>query len=140
MKVIVTIYTTPKWASDQTLWDYVPTGYKPGVYHTFYPPGLDHLVDFQAFATKLASTFGSDVLGYECYNEPNAWFSLYPQRTASDPEFAVRRYAAMLTAFSKGIRAGDPNALVIAGATSPAAAQRPGDEPTALRERAEVYW
>ena len=119
MKVIVTLYGTPSWASDQTLWQYAPPSYKKGVYHSFYPPAASHLVDFQAFATKLATTFGGDVLGYECRNEPNEWFSLYPQRTASDPEYGVRRYAAMLTAFSKGIRAGDPQALVIAGSTAP---------------------
>jgi hypothetical protein len=119
MKVIVTLYTTPRWASDRALWRYAPPGITTGVFHVFYPPALNHLADFQAFATKLATTFGSDVLGYECYNEPNAWFSLYPQQTSSDAEFGVRRYAAMLTAFSKGIRAGDPRALVIAGATSP---------------------
>lgn len=119
MKVIVTLYGTPKWASDQTLWHYVPPGYTPGVYHSIYPPAADHLVDFQSLATKLATTFGSDVLGYECRNEPNAWFSLYPQRTSSDADFGVRRYAAMLTAFSKGIRAGNPDALVIAGSTAP---------------------
>jgi hypothetical protein len=44
---------------------------------------------------------------------------MYPQRTPSDAAFAVRRYAAMLTAFSKGMRAGDPDALVIAGSTAP---------------------
>ena len=119
LKVIVTLYGTPKWASDQTLWHYVPPGYTRGVYHSIYPPAPSHLADFQGLATKLATTFGSDVLGYECRNEPNAWFSLYPQRTSSDADFGVRRYAAMLTAFSKGIRAGDPDALVIAGATAP---------------------
>ena len=119
MKVIVTLYGTPSWATDRTLWRYVPPGYQAGVSHSFYPPAADRLIDFQAFATKLASTFGSDVLGYECRNEPNLGGSLYPQRTPSDPELAVRRYAEMLTAFSKGIRAGDPQALVIAGATAP---------------------
>ena len=119
LKVIVTLYDTPRWASDRTLWHYAPQGFKRGVYHGFYPPATKRLGDFQAFATKLASTFGSDVTGYECRNEPNLWPSLYPQRTSSDAAFAVRRYAAMLTAFSRGVRAGDPNALVIAGATAP---------------------
>jgi hypothetical protein len=119
LKVIVTLYGTPQWASDKTLWHYAPPTFKSGVYRSFYPPALNHLDDFQAFATKLATTFGSDVLGYECRNEPNEWFSMYPQRTPSDAAFGVRRYAAMLTAFSKGIRAGDPNALVIAGSNSP---------------------
>jgi hypothetical protein len=119
LKVIVNLYGTPRWASDQTLWRYAPQGYAPGVYHEFYPPALKHLGDFQAFASKLATTFGNDVTGYECWNEPNLWLLIYPQRTPSDAAFGVRRYAAMLTAFSEGVRAGDPHALVIAGATGP---------------------
>jgi len=119
MQVIVTIFGTPRWASDRSLWGMVPPGYKSGYYHFFYPPSLDHLDDLQAFATHMATAFAGDATGYECRNEPNLWGSLYPQRTASDAAFGVRRYAAMLTAFSKGIRAGDPHALVIAGATSP---------------------
>ena len=119
LKVIVTLYGTPKWASDQALWRYVPPSFKAGVYRSFYPPANDRLADFQALATKLATTFGDDVFGYECRNEPNQWFSLYPQRTSADDNFGVRRYAAMLTAFSKGIRAGNPDALVIAGSNSP---------------------
>ncbi|HEY5386431.1 MAG TPA: cellulase family glycosylhydrolase, partial [Thermoleophilia bacterium] len=119
LEVIVTVYDTPRWASDKALWRYVPPGQAPGVYHSFYPPATEHLDDFQAFATKLASTFAGDVTGYECRNEPNLWNSLYPQRIPSDAAFGVRRYAAMLRAFSKGVRAGDPNTLVIAGATAP---------------------
>jgi len=119
LKVIVTLYGTPRWASDQTLWNYAPPGFTPGTYRVFYPPAVSRLGDFQAFATKLATTFGSDVTGYECRNEPNLWPSMYPQRTPTDGAFAVRRYAAMLTSFSKGIRAGNPGALVMAGATGP---------------------
>jgi hypothetical protein len=119
IKVIITLYDVPKWASDRSLWQYVPPTYTKGIYHPFYPPAPSHLIDFQHLATKLASTFGDDVLGYEPLNEPNAWFSLYPQRTSSDDAFGVRQYAAMLTAFSQGIRIGDPHALVIAGSTAP---------------------
>jgi hypothetical protein len=119
LEVIVTLFDTPKWASDRTLWRYALPGQSPGVYRKVYPPSLAHLDDLEAFAKKLSSTFAGDVTGYECRNEPNGWMSLYPQRTPSDDAFGVRRYAAMLTAFSKGVRAGDPDALVIAGATSP---------------------
>jgi len=119
LKVIVTLYGTPRWASDRTLWHYAPPGLTPGRYREFYPPAVSRLGDFQALATKLAITFGSDVTGFECRNEPNLWPSMYPQRTPTDAAFAVRRYAAMLTAFSEGVRAGDPSALVIAGATGP---------------------
>lgn len=119
MDVIVTVFGTPRWASDRKLWRYALPGQTPGVYRNYYPPAVEHLDDLEAFAKKLATTFAGDVTGYECRNEPNGWMSLYPQRTRSDNAFGVRRYAAMLKAFSKGVRAGDPDALVIAGATSP---------------------
>jgi hypothetical protein len=56
LKVIVTVYGRSRWASDQTVWQYAPTGSNPGVYRSYYPPALNRLVDFQAFATKLATT------------------------------------------------------------------------------------
>jgi hypothetical protein len=120
LKVIVTLYGTPSWATDRTLWRYVPPGYKAGVSHSFYPPAPDRLDDFQAFATKLASTFGNDVTGLRVPQraQPVAARCTRSARRRTRA-FAVRRYAAMLTAFSKGIRAGDPHALVIAGATGP---------------------
>ena len=119
VKVFVNLSDTPRWASDRTLWRYAPPGYARYVYRGFYPPAVKYLGGYQAFATKLATTFGNDVTGYECRNEPNLWTSMYPQTTPSDAAFGVRRYAAMLKAFSKGVRAGDPSALVIAGATGP---------------------
>ncbi len=41
-----------EWASDRTLWRYVPPGYHAGVSHSFYPPAANRLIDFQAFATS----------------------------------------------------------------------------------------
>ena len=59
------------------------------------------------------------VLGYEAYNEPNLWPYIYPQRTAADASFAAHLYLQYLKAFSAGVKAGDPGAKVIAGATAP---------------------
>ncbi len=119
LKVIVTLYGTPRWASDRSLWRWAPPGETPGVYREIYPPSPGHLADLQTLASKIAGAFAGNVLGYECRNEPNLWTSLYPQRTPSDAAFAARRYVAMLKAFSSGVRVGDPAALVIAGATGP---------------------
>ena len=119
MKVIVTLYGTPSWASDETLWQYAPPSYKKGVYHSFYPPAASHLVDFQAFATKLATTFGGDVLGYECRNEPNLSVLVLSAAHGVGPRVcgaSLRSHADRVLQGHPGRR---PEALVIAGATSP---------------------
>jgi Cellulase (glycosyl hydrolase family 5) len=119
LKVIVTLGYTPRWASDRTFWSHPPPTYSKGVYRDFYPIAPAHLPDFGRFTLKLAQLLQGDVFGYECWNEPNLWPWIYPQRTAGDPHFAVTRYVAMLRQFSPAIRRGDPQALVIAGATAP---------------------
>ena len=119
LKVIVTLSYTPRWASERKFWSRPPPTFRKGVYQSFYPIAPAHLPDFGSFALKLAQLLRGDVFGYECWNEPNLWPCIYPQRTAGDPHFAVTRYVAMLRQFSPAIRRGDPQALVIAGATAP---------------------
>ena len=63
----------------------------------------------------MAEELSGEVFAYEAWNEANLFWFLYPQRTANDPYVGVRSYLGMLKAFSAGIRAGDPNALVLAG-------------------------
>jgi hypothetical protein len=91
------------------------------VYQPFYPVDPSAITDFKTFATTLATALQGKVLGYECWNEPNMWTQLYPQKTASDPAFAVHKYLALLEAFSAGITAADDPAgpPVIAGSTAP---------------------
>ena len=119
MKAIVLVYHTPRWASDRRLWTRPVTGDRAGVYHSYFPPSVDALDEFRAFAQHLSTTLTGQVLGYSCWVEPNLWTYLYPQRTASDSAFAAHRYTKMLEAFTAGVRAGDPQAQVIAGETSP---------------------
>ena len=119
MRAVVLVYQAPGWASDRQLWDRPISGDRPGVYQSYYPPSLDSLDAFRAFAQHLAQKLQGQVLAYSCWVEPNLWTYLYPQRTSADPAFAAHRYARMLAAFSRGVRAGDPDALVVAGETSP---------------------
>jgi hypothetical protein len=119
MQVLVVVYETPSWASDRSVWGTAPPGDEAGVYHSYYPPSLGSLDELTAFMTHLSSLLRGEVLAYSCWVEPNLWAYLYPQRTASDASFGVRRYAAMLEAFFAGVRAGDPAAKVVAGETCP---------------------
>jgi hypothetical protein len=118
LKVVVMVYLTPKWASDQSFWNQPPPGYANG-FQAFYPIDSSAMDDFQAFATHLATLLKGQVLGYECWNEPNLWPYIYPQTTSSDPYFAEHKYETMLKRFHAGIKAADPDALVIGGSTAP---------------------
>ncbi len=119
MKVIVTVCYVPRWASDKSFWGDPPSSQYSG-YQDFYPMTSSALDDFQAFADYLATTLKGGVFAYECWNEPNLWPYLFPQRTMSDGQFAAHTYLKYLHHFSAGIRAGDPAAVVVAGATAPA--------------------
>jgi hypothetical protein len=119
LKPLVMVLRTPTWAQDQSLWVRPPGGYVPGVPYAFYAIDLDHIPDFQAFMSRLTQRLGAHVNRWECWNEPNLWPYIWPQTTADDPYFAVRRYVAMLKAFNRGVKAVDPDDLVVAGSTGP---------------------
>jgi hypothetical protein len=118
LNVLVTVCYVPRWASDSSYWDDPPYGFAKG-YRPFYPIDATALDDFQSFAQYLATTFNGEVQAYECWNEPNLWPFLYPQETRRDGDFAAHTYAKYVKYFSQGVRAGDPAALVVAGATAP---------------------
>jgi hypothetical protein len=118
ISIIATVYHTPKWASNSAYWNSPPAGLAKG-YQNFYVMKRANLPDFQAFARHVATYFGTDVAAYECWNEPNLWNFMYPQRTTTDSIFAVRLYRDMLKRFHDGIKLGNPSALVVAGATGP---------------------
>jgi len=119
MAVIITSCKVPKWASDSTFWNNPPAGFTRGRYYPFYPVRTDRLDDYRLFAEYLARRFAGRVMAYECWNEPNLWPFIYPQRTATDGLFAAHRYIEMIRAFSAGVRSGDPAAQVVVGATAP---------------------
>jgi len=119
VQALVDVWKAPSWASDRALWRTAVPGDRAGVYHGYYPAALDSLGELQGFMEQLSSRLQGEVLAYACWNEPNFWRYFYPQRTASSPAFAARRYTQMLAAFSLGVRAGDPQAKVVAGETAP---------------------
>jgi hypothetical protein len=107
MQVLLTIAETPTWANgDQT----------PN-----YPP--KRLSDLTNFAHMLASRYNGAHAGYgnvayfSVWNEPNLQEFLTPQyegNTIVSPQI----YAKLYLAAYKGIKAGNPHALVAAGETS----------------------
>ena len=119
MEALVLVWRPPHWASDRSLWSHPPPGEQPGVYQPCYPPALDALGELSGLMKHMAQTMQGQVHAYSCWVEPNLWTYLYPQRTASDSAFAAHRYTKILAAFSQGVRAGDPAALVVAGETGP---------------------
>jgi hypothetical protein len=119
LKVVLSVYKTPRWASDTTFWKSPPQGYTADTYQPFYPMKASAVAEFGAFAQHVATLLQGKVYAYECWNEPNLYPFFYPQQTGGDGAFAVTTYAKYLAAFSAGVRAGDAEALVIAGATAP---------------------
>jgi Cellulase (glycosyl hydrolase family 5) len=119
LRVIITVVYVPRWASNHKYWRHPPFGYRKGVYEPFYPIARKHMKDFGRFTLTLARLLHGDVFGYECWNEPNLWPYIYPQRTPKDHHLAATLYMSMLRRFAPAVRKGDRRALVIAGATAP---------------------
>lgn len=119
-QVLIQVSKVPRWASDTAYWRHPVAGDKAGVYRTFYPVRRDRLADFRACMQYLAAALNGKVLGYICWNEPNLWSQIFPQRTSRDGAFAAHHYARMLKAFAAGVRAADPEANVVGGETAPA--------------------
>jgi hypothetical protein len=62
---------------------------------------------------------GPFVTAWECWNEPNLWLSLYPQKLPDDDLFAAHRYLQILQQFHAGVKAVDPEGIVVGGALGP---------------------
>ena len=119
MKVILTVCWTPRWASNRALWKHPPFGFKKHHYYNFYAMKTTYLPDFHDLAYHLAKVLKGRVFGYECWNEPNLWPYIYPQKIHPWDNYAAQLYAKMLPPFYFGIKGADPQAKVIAGATAP---------------------
>jgi hypothetical protein len=138
LKVMITLDEVPRWASDSSHW-------KGGVYQPNDAMSTAHLADFQTFCHDLARQLEGKVYAYECWNEPNLYLSLYPQKTKQDKSFAAHLYVKMLRRFSAGIRAGahsratDATApFVVAGATAPRGSNSPDAYSTSPQRFAAV--
>jgi hypothetical protein len=119
MEVMLTISGTPRWANG---------GRTPNV----MPKRLS---DFTAFAQAIASRYSGRFAGYpfvrfwSVWNEPNLQLFLTPQFDARGRSVAPSNYARLYAAAYKGIKAGNPRALVAIGETS----ARGSDKPTGVR-------
>ena len=120
LRVIITAYETPEWAQDTSLWSKPPGGFKANTPYSFYAPRANAIPEYGAFALHIAEYFKDNVFAYECWNEANIMWFLYPQQLGGDRSFGPRTYLAMLRRFYAGIKAGDPAAKVLGGNTASA--------------------
>ena len=118
IRVLLTVCGLPAWATDDSWWTRPPPGYAEGP-QPFYPIRSDALDDFSRLGKWLALHFRGRVQALECWNEPNLWNYIYPQRTATDDYFAARVYLRMLKAFHAGVTKAGTGVRVVAGATAP---------------------
>ncbi len=120
LQLMVMVHETPEWASDRAFWKDPPfPGQKAGVYYSCYPVAKAALDHWQRFSRHVAQRFRGLVRYYECWNEPNLWHYMYPQRTANEPYLAVTRYGWLLKHFYLGVKAADSRAIVLGGVTAP---------------------
>ena len=119
MEVVLTLSGTPRWANGGRNPNFMPT----------------RVADFTEFAQAIAARYSGRFAGYpfvrfwSVWNEPNLQLFLTPQFDARGRSVAPRNYATLFAAAYKGIKAGNPRALVAAGETS----ARGSDQPTGLR-------
>jgi hypothetical protein len=108
MQVFITISGTPKWANG---------GQTPN-----HPPR--NLNDLTQFAHMLAARYNGRRIGFGAvtrwavWNEPNLALFLTPQFNGNGKIVSAAEYAKLYMAAYKGIKAGNPRALVAAGETS----------------------
>ena len=100
-----------------------PSAYKKGAYYSFYAPDMrtDSLASaqFKALGKFLAARYKDKVGYFECWNEPNQGQYLYPQTPVSAKSGGGATYLKMLKQWYAGVKAGNAQAQVIAGATAP---------------------
>lgn len=118
VKIILTTCYAPAWAQDSSLWQKPPAGHAAGP-QSFYAVRRGALDEYGDLAEFLARRYKRRVQALECWNEPNLWNYLYPQRTAGDAYYGARTYLRMLRAFHAGAHRARTGVRVIAGATSP---------------------
>ena len=118
-EVLITISGTPRWANG---------GKNPNAMPT-------RVADFGNFARAIASRYSGRFSGYpfvrfwSVWNEPNLQQFLSPQFNSRGRSVAPANYAKLAATAFSGIKAGNPQAKVALGETSP----RGSDMPTGLR-------
>jgi aryl-phospho-beta-D-glucosidase BglC (GH1 family) len=108
IEVLITIWGTPKWANGDKTPNVAPT----------------NMNDFRQFAQAIAARYSGRYAGYPfvrfygVWNESNLGQFLSPQFDASGKIVSPATYAQLAAAAIKGIKAGNPKALVAIGETS----------------------
>jgi hypothetical protein len=95
IRVLASVLKAPHWATGDGT-DGIPANTEP----------------FQAFMTAMASRFSGQIDAYEIWNEQNLAFE-----TGGNVD--VGRYVNILKAGYNGVKAGDPNAIVLFGGLTP---------------------
>jgi polysaccharide biosynthesis protein PslG len=114
IKPLFVVWTSPAWAvSDNRLCSRSPC---------WWPPHPNYLPDLERFAERAAIRYPAAV--FEAWNEPNL------QRYWSHPPNPAR-YVSVLRAIYKGIKNGNPGAVVLGGALS----NNQGDQPDKISMR-----
>ena len=115
IRVILTCTDVPQWASDSRYW----------VGHTYDSDVVARMDDpvvrtaWQNLGAFLARRYKGSADYFEVWNEPNLGSGIYPQLVGKKKTpVGPSTYVKMLKAFSAGVRSGNPQAVVIAGATS----------------------
>jgi hypothetical protein len=119
LRVILTFYGVPQWASDSTLWNAPPAGsFTRKTYYDFYIPMQSAMTAYEAFMDHLTKVFSGRIFAWECWNEPNIWWFWYPQTTSTNSHYGVDRYMDMLKRFATIVHRNDPAGLVLGGNTA----------------------
>jgi hypothetical protein len=100
MDVLLTLHQSPEWSRPGTSGGMRQFPTNPEL---IYP-----------WAAWLAATYGDKVLAYEVWNEPN----LREFTGVDDPRARPLRYVPLLRAACLGLKAGDPDAVVVFGGPS----------------------
>lgn len=106
VKPLLVLMDAPRWAQSRDL--------PEGAYPYGMPPGEEHLDDWAAFAAAAARRY-PQALGFEIWNEPDAWAFWGRGVLPIDPA----AYTGVLAAAHDAIKAESPSMPVIGGAIAP---------------------
>ena len=135
LRVLLTVQAAPPWAEGKN----PPPGaaaagtWKPNA-NAFGAFGEALARRYSGRYRDASGTLLPRVQSFEAWNEPNQDISLAPQWTKGNHPEGPKLYRRLVNAFYAGVKAGNPSATVVAGATSPY-----GDPPGGHRTRPYTF-